>query len=324
VVVKAKTRTQKSSDPSSQPVQQGLADPLSDPLQSHELQDSLASTGGVIQRQIDASTMREFVQDQTRLQTALKTASDPEDVERIEYYEGTRRESLDDDMDDGDGSDGIEETESLDDLGDDHDWKQKRFTTVGFEHEFAGLETPNPLQDITHAELAKSTPPMPYTGLPFILETDSKSTLELVSPPFLLETLLNRPIPFPADVKKAEKLIRDSLKPLVARRISLEDMLEQYDTATGINLQLKNLSIKKRHMNLGAWKRRAPEEELEGDSLGELWVNRSTKYKKKTDYMGAQVSPRPKIASFCAGTADPVAAADATGRNQVRLSLISG
>jgi len=35
-------------------------------------------------------------------------------------------------------------------------------------------------------------------------------------------------------------------------------------------------------------------------------------------------SPRPKIASFCAGTADPVAAADATGRNQVRLSLISG
>lgn len=85
------------------------------------------------------------------------------------------------------------------------------YTTLGFEHEFAQM-TDGLLRGISHVELAKSELKMPFTGLPFILETDAGNELEMVSPPFLFETLPGIPIPDPEDVGKVDRMIEVALR----------------------------------------------------------------------------------------------------------------
>ncbi|MFV8754492.1 DUF4157 domain-containing protein [Nannocystaceae bacterium ST9] len=94
------------------------------------------------------------------------------------------------------------------------------YTTVGFEHEFAQMED-GPLHGVDHVELSRSSAPdMPFTGIPFVLETDAANAVELVSPPFLLETKSSgfghwkssrKPVPLAEDVEQVDALIRTAL-----------------------------------------------------------------------------------------------------------------
>jgi hypothetical protein len=94
------------------------------------------------------------------------------------------------------------------------------YTTVGFEHEF-GQMTDGPLHGVDHFEISRSNgPAMPFTNIPFVLETDAANAVELVSPPFLLETKSSgfghskssrKPVPLAADVETVDGLIRAAL-----------------------------------------------------------------------------------------------------------------
>lgn len=88
------------------------------------------------------------------------------------------------------------------------------YTTVGFEHEFAQFKDGqyNPLSGQEHVELAKTEILLSYAGLPFILETDSLDTIELVGAPLIIPTPKEYPVPFADDIKMADELIQSALK----------------------------------------------------------------------------------------------------------------
>lgn len=96
------------------------------------------------------------------------------------------------------------------------------FTTVGFEYEFAqfdfSADPRNPLKDVTHLELIRSEETMPFSNLPFSLETDARDTIELVTPPFLIRTVGNRPIPDPAIVRHVNEQMKTELLPIAGNK----------------------------------------------------------------------------------------------------------
>lgn len=102
------------------------------------------------------------------------------------------------------------------------------FTTVGFEHEFAQM-TDGPLLGLTHVEVGESAESMDYTGLNFKLETDADNALELVSPPFFVETLPGAPIPKPADVAKIDTLIKTELARIVAAKPKMSKLVSDFE-----------------------------------------------------------------------------------------------
>jgi hypothetical protein len=125
------------------------------------------------------------------------------------------------------------------------DYKDK-YTTVGFEHEFAQMNDGR-LQGVSHVEIAESKEKMPYTGLPFVLETDAQNALELVTPPFLLKTLEGRPLPLPDEVEEIDDLFRKWLGDLAEKKPKLGDLVKLMKT-DGINFGLKDIEVKSENM----------------------------------------------------------------------------
>ncbi|MCG8424312.1 MAG: hypothetical protein MJE77_40990 [Proteobacteria bacterium] len=125
-----------------------------------------------------------------------------------------------------------------------------QYTTVGFEHEFAQM-TDGPLRGIDHLEVARSFERMPLTELPFVLETDASDALELVSPPFLMETPSSgrltpkswrKPIPLAADVKKVDDLIRTDLSK-VSQENTIVDLVGALLQESGITFPLAAVEV---------------------------------------------------------------------------------
>lgn len=148
-----------------------------------------------------------------------------------------------------------------------------KYTTVGFEHEFAQMSD-GPLHGVDHLELSRSVAPaLPFTNIPFVLETDASNSVELVSPPFLIATrptgwLSNRsnrqPVPLADDIAKIDGFYRATLQDVImqARRSvrtararggfdyrteydnkRLGDVLVALHNQTGIDLPLGNVAI---------------------------------------------------------------------------------
>ncbi|MFV8751616.1 DUF4157 domain-containing protein [Nannocystaceae bacterium ST9] len=102
----------------------------------------------------------------------------------------------------------------------DPDTYKYKYTTVGFEHEFGQMQG-GPIRGVDHLELARSTAPdLPYTGIPFVLETDAANSIELVSPPLLIETKSSgkftskskrKPVPLVEDIRKIDGMFRTML-----------------------------------------------------------------------------------------------------------------
>jgi len=112
--------------------------------------------------------------------------------------------------------------------------EQGGFTTVGFEHEFAQTgkaRVDNPLRGLTHVEVATSAETMPYTGLDFRLETDADDALELVSPPFVVDTLQGSPTPNPDDIRKIDQLINSDLAGRVEEPTTLKALADSFANA---------------------------------------------------------------------------------------------
>ena len=124
---------------------------------------------------------------------------------------------------------------------------EEMFTTVGFEHEFAQM-TDGPLQGVTHLELAKSQEKMPYKGLPFVLETDAQNAVELVSPPFLVRTLKDKPIPDADDIHKINNLIKARLGAMTDANPTLGQLVKDFAQDPQIRFGLKDVKVKPMNM----------------------------------------------------------------------------
>ncbi len=140
-------------------------------------------------------------------------ASVPEDDDvEAEVTPGQIHDRLDNDLD----RDGIKRPHN-----------QDYFTTVGFEFEFA--QFPNGgegsiLQNVLHTQLARSEQIFAYTGLPFFLETDAGSELELVTPPFVIETVEGTSIPLADDVEKADDLMETGITEVIGKKHEKVDL----------------------------------------------------------------------------------------------------
>ena len=117
---------------------------------------------------------------------------------------------------------------------------KEELTTVGFEHEFAQSDG-QWLKGISHLTLTRSTSPiMAVTGLPFVLETDANSALELVSPPFLLQTEKGRPFPKQKLVDKVDEIMSSRLKKLAQEASDLSDLVARF---RGLGIRFEPLSV---------------------------------------------------------------------------------
>jgi len=132
----------------------------------------------------------------------------------------------------------------------------EHYTTVGFEHEFAQMED-GPLQGLTHVEVGESHESMPYTGINFKLETDAADALELVSPPFFVETLEpGSTIPVPEDVQKINRMITTQLQSTVVSGSTIGDFTKTMKSSSNLNFSLKWIPSIKAENKSGDNKRR--------------------------------------------------------------------
>ena len=110
---------------------------------------------------------------------------------------------------------------------------KEQVTTVGFEHEFAALSDKRghlarEFKGVDHMVLTKSNAPkMAISNLDFILETDSGNHLELISPPFLLQTEAGRPIPQQRLVEDVNRMMMKDLGGLANEKKTLGDLVKK-------------------------------------------------------------------------------------------------
>jgi hypothetical protein len=89
----------------------------------------------------------------------------------------------------------------------------RKYTTVGFEFEFATMVDGSAFTGLSHVELGK-TEPMPDPEVPFYFETDASNALELVTPPFWLPTIDGEVLPEPDAVETVIDLFKERLAEL--------------------------------------------------------------------------------------------------------------
>lgn len=127
------------------------------------------------------------------------------------------------------------------------------FTTIGYEFEFIQLKdegNDSVLQNVIHVELGKSNEKFKYTDLPFSLETDAKGTIELVTPPFIIDTLPKTSIPEPDDIQKVSNLMEVKLNNIVQNVKKLNEIQAKFKDL-GIEFPSLSATISSENM-LGA------------------------------------------------------------------------
>lgn len=129
------------------------------------------------------------------------------------------------------------------------------FTTVGFEHEFGGMQN-SPLAGVSHLIFAKSDKEMPLTKIPFKLETDASNAIEFVSPPFILPMHDDKAIPIYSMVQNVDTMIRKLLLGVISTRkgsVNFEKLLANLSSKTGWKFSfLDDLEIKSEHLSMEA------------------------------------------------------------------------
>lgn len=201
--------------------------------------------GSTVQRVINAKSLAEFVAEQQQLQKREKKlekavrkkpkGQQPEPVENLSLPQDPISSS----------SAKKKKRKKKSKKGKETDIQSEEkapvtYTTLGFEHEFSQMSD-GLLRGVSHVELAESDLKMPFTGLPFILETDAGNELELVSPPFLFETLPGIPIPDPEDVGKVDRMIEVALRQHVREdgTTQLGTFMQSFGNAVGFTFHWK-------------------------------------------------------------------------------------
>lgn len=202
--------------------------------------------GPVTQRMLygDPQNAKELIETQIELQKRGPTVDAPAPSEGLPGVEASVPEDdgVEAEVTPGQIHDRLDNDFDRDNIKRPHN--QDYFTTVGFEFEFA--QFPNGgegsiLQNVLHTQLARSEQIFAYTGLPFFLETDAGSELELVTPPFVIETVEGTSIPLADDVEKADDLMEEGITKVVGEKggrspsKSLSDVKSRFNTCMGLD-----------------------------------------------------------------------------------------
>jgi hypothetical protein len=206
---------------------------------------------GVIQGKVETSSLRAFIAEQVALQTEKKARRDEHESAEDDAEDDTEEQE------DANNNSQVEEQESDADHEESGiyfhndpllDPNRKQYTTVGFEHEFGEMKD-GPLQGVTHLELAESSLRMPYTGLPFFIETDASNAIELVSPPFLIETLPDSPVPDADDVEAVDELFKDTLADLAKNGQTMSGLVHLFEADVGLRFNIPDtLHVERKNM----------------------------------------------------------------------------
>jgi hypothetical protein len=146
------------------------------------------------------------------------------------------------------------------------------YTTVGYEHEFAQLDGQTGLSGYTHQEVAKTGRKWPIKNQPFLLETDAANALELVSPPFLIETREDRPVPLAEDVKRVDDFTSDFLAGM--ENMTIENMLDIFRDI-GLDFKLDPIVLDVLSWTPGA--QGVPGSELSAEEINSYKIKESKK-----------------------------------------------
>jgi hypothetical protein len=125
-----------------------------------------------------------------------------------------------------------------------------KFITTGLEYDIGETSKDNPLQGIAHLELMKGNNGFP---LPYILETDAGNTLELVTPPYLLETVAPDK-PFPA-VKAVQQAIGEdnaAISTAFKKRQTINKTATGLADSLGITWKVSPLALAPSNLSLRA------------------------------------------------------------------------
>lgn len=124
-----------------------------------------------------------------------------------------------------------------------------KYVTVGFEHEFAGMED-ELFHGVSHLQIAQSEEKLPYNNLPFFLETDAGNELEMVDPPLLIETVAEgKPIPHPVDVDIAARIIEGRLYDIVNQFPTVYELAAMLGSDPGIHFHIPRIQIEPKHLS---------------------------------------------------------------------------
>ena len=146
------------------------------------------------------------------------------------------------------------------------------YTTVGYEHEFAQLNERTGLTGYSHQEIARTERTWPIKNQPFLIETDAANVLELVSPPFLIETNEERPVPLAEDVQKVDDFTKVFLSQM--QNMTIDDMLSIFQKIA-LNFKLDPIVLHILSWTPGA--ERDPRTELSAEEVSGYRIKESTK-----------------------------------------------
>ncbi len=122
-----------------------------------------------------------------------------------------------------------------------------KYTTVGFEFEFATMADGNPFSGLSHVEIAKS-PPMPDPKVPFVLETDASNALELVSPPFWLPTFGDQLLPEPDHVEGIIDIFKERLDGLTQSEPTILELKKAMKKDDSIDFALRSVALARENL----------------------------------------------------------------------------
>ncbi|NHZ82514.1 hypothetical protein F2P44_25010 [Massilia sp. CCM 8695] len=124
-----------------------------------------------------------------------------------------------------------------------------KLVTVGFEHEF-GAFTDETLHGVSHLRIGESTARLPYKNLPFYLETDADNEIELVDPPFLIETVEpGKPVPHPADIDIANQIIEGFLYQQILNFPTLNQLVQAFRASAAIDFRVPPVKVQAENLS---------------------------------------------------------------------------
>src|SRR5262249_3920709 len=121
-------------------------------------------------------------------------------------------------------------------------------------------------------------PEMTYTGLPFKLETDASDVIELVTPPFLVRTRSDAPIPNGEDIAILDAALRTWLEQVTNSSDTLGKVVTQLNKA-GLEFTLGSVNVGREHLSFRTTRGKydATDNEVTAKQLKELKIRKPEK-----------------------------------------------
>lgn len=189
-----------------------------------------------------------------------------------------------------------------------------RYTTAGFEYEFLQMKETAGMGDAQkqfmksiHAQFGKSDIEMGFTQLPFYLETDAANAVELVCPPYLVETRADYILPLTEDIGEINRMMKVGLQTVAKNSTdttgigtaNISELQKQFSSVLGLNMDIKlEKDLSEDNFPVGGYDEAAPKTVSPEDLTGiGLKVSRKGLVKKGIKDEETVISPQMNFAT---------------------------